>query len=360
MADNNKPDTPAEGAAAETKAEPTTSAAEAAPSAQPAERPRTPRDDGDDDDSALDSDAASSTASLTASILEYRKIHNRTYHSERGNALYWATNDDQQNESQDINHHALLLLFDGKLHQAPLKENIQKVLDIGTGTGMWAIDFAEDHPQAEVIGTDISPIQPRWVPPNLKFEIEDCTQEWTFRQDTYDFVHMRILIGSISDWSALFNEAYKTLKPGGWVESLETSPHVLSDDGSVGEGSAMSQWGNIYVDAGKKIGRSFTILDDDIQRKCMEEAGFVDIRTIDGKAPIGSWPRDKKLKEIARFSQAALFADIEGYVLFMANQVLGWTKEEVTVYCARLRQEIRSGQPHPYYKYRVAYGRKPE
>lgn len=29
-------------------------------------------------------------------------------------------------------------------------------------------DFADDHPEANVIGTDISPIQPKWVPPNLK------------------------------------------------------------------------------------------------------------------------------------------------------------------------------------------------
>lgn len=29
-------------------------------------------------------------------------------------------------------------------------------------------DFADDHPGANVIGTDISPIQPKWVPPNLK------------------------------------------------------------------------------------------------------------------------------------------------------------------------------------------------
>lgn len=29
-------------------------------------------------------------------------------------------------------------------------------------------DFADEYPNAEVIGTDISPIEPFWVPPNLK------------------------------------------------------------------------------------------------------------------------------------------------------------------------------------------------
>jgi hypothetical protein len=38
-------------------------------------------------------------------------------------------------------------------------ECFETVLDIGTGTGAWAIDFADEYPKAEVIGTDLSPIQ---------------------------------------------------------------------------------------------------------------------------------------------------------------------------------------------------------
>ena len=29
-------------------------------------------------------------------------------------------------------------------------------------------DFADEFPNIEVVGTDISPIQPGWIPPNLK------------------------------------------------------------------------------------------------------------------------------------------------------------------------------------------------
>lgn len=43
----------------------------------------------EDGDSALGQDANNSTASITSSILHYRTIHGRTYHSERGNASYW-------------------------------------------------------------------------------------------------------------------------------------------------------------------------------------------------------------------------------------------------------------------------------
>ena len=34
-----------------------------------------------------------------------------------------------------------LLMFKNKLNMAPIKDNVGNVLDVGTGTGLWAIDF---------------------------------------------------------------------------------------------------------------------------------------------------------------------------------------------------------------------------
>jgi methylase of polypeptide subunit release factors len=53
------------------------------------------------------------------------------------------------------------LMLKGRLHITPL-ENPQRILDIGTGTGIWALDMADQYPEAEVIGVDLSPIQPGW------------------------------------------------------------------------------------------------------------------------------------------------------------------------------------------------------
>ena len=118
-------------------------------------------------------------------------------------------------------------------------------------------------------------------------EIEDCTQEWTFRNEDFDYVHMRWLLGSIQDWDALLQQAYRVLKPGGWVESLETSAIVRSDDGSVTETSALGQWGKFFLNGGKKIGRSFTVIEDETQRKSIEAAGFVDIQEFNFKVSSG-------------------------------------------------------------------------
>ncbi|KIL94198.1 methyltransferase [Fusarium avenaceum] len=316
--------------------------------------------DGNDRDSVITSNTVESTASITSSILSYRTIQGRTFHSERGNAHYWASNDEQQNESMDIVHHFLCLLLEDKLYLSPLKDDIQKALDIGTGTGIWAIDFADKFPGTNVIGTDISPIQPSWVPSNLEFQIDDCTLPWTFEPNSIDFVHIRYLYGSIKDWPALFKESFRACRPGGWVESHEASPMIESDDGTVTNTSAIHEWGRFFIEGGKKIGQTFTVIDDDLQRKGMEDAGFVDIQVVDHKIPVTGWPQDPKLKEIGQYVQAALEQDFEGYILYMASQLLGWSMQEVTVYCAQLRRELRSSANHPFFRYRAVYGRKPE
>ena len=51
-------------------------------------------------------------------------------------------NDETEQNRLDLYHHIFLLLLGGKLYTAPL-DCPQVVLDVGTGTGLWAIDFAE-------------------------------------------------------------------------------------------------------------------------------------------------------------------------------------------------------------------------
>ena len=109
----------------------------------------------------------------------------------------------------DLQYHAFRLALNDKLYQAPVTENPTAILDLGTGTGIWAIDCADKHPETEIIGTDLSPIQPQWVPPNVKFEVDDAEQAWTFPDNHFDLIHTRILMGSLRDWDKFLAQAYK-------------------------------------------------------------------------------------------------------------------------------------------------------
>jgi hypothetical protein len=48
-----------------------------------------------------------------------------------------------------------------------------------------------------------------------------------------------------------------------------------------------------------------------------------------------------------------------GYVLYMWSAVMGWTPEEIQVYLAHLRRQLRDRNTHAWYRQRVVYGRKP-
>ncbi|KAL2132740.1 hypothetical protein VTI74DRAFT_3423 [Chaetomium olivicolor] len=315
----------------------------------------------DEADSAYSSEVGS-TASMRSSIREYRMLHGRTYHREIGEAEAWEPNDEQHAESMDMQHHmCLLVLGDDRLHLAPLKEeNLQKILDVGTGTGIWAIDMGDRYPRAEITGIDVSPIQPSWVPPNVRFELDDANLDWTWRDNTFDFIHSRMMIGTISDWAKYFREAFRCCKPGGWIESHEASFKWRSDTQDIPGDSAMGQWEKVFWEGGKKFGRTFRVVDDDLQQKYMAEAGFVDIVVKDIKVAFGDWPRDKQMKEAGRWAKMTLLADVEGYLLYMWNAVMGWSKEEIQVFIGYLKHQWNVEGLNPYFIRRVVYGRKPE
>jgi SAM-dependent methyltransferase len=100
-------------------------------------------------------------------------------------------------------------LLGDRLFWAPIKLSPQKVLDLGTGTGIWAIDFADMFPAAVVIGTDLSSIQPSWVPPNCFFEIDDAEDDWTWDEESFDYIHNRNFVCAIRDWPKLVQRTYQ-------------------------------------------------------------------------------------------------------------------------------------------------------
>ena len=140
-------------------------------------------------------------------------------------------NDEAEQDRLDLQHHIFRLCLDGALLAGPVTSDVRRVLDVGTGTGIWAIDFAEEHGDSTIIGTDLSPIQPAWVPPNCSFYVEDLESEWLYSaNEAFDLIHCRGMCGSISDWNAYYQQVLANLNPGGWCEVQEYEAWIHSAD----------------------------------------------------------------------------------------------------------------------------------
>ncbi|KAH7633220.1 hypothetical protein B0T09DRAFT_363792 [Sordaria sp. MPI-SDFR-AT-0083] len=242
-------------------------------------------------DSTLGSDTESSTASITSSILHYRTLNGHTYHSDTvTNGEYWGPNDEKQNEMLDIYHHTMTLVFDGHLYTAPISDDPKHVVDIGTGTAYLST-------------------------PNLCFDIDDYTKEWTYKSSHFDYIHMRWLTGTTKNWIAAYKEAYRCLEPGGWIEHIDASGIIYSEDNTINEENAM--------------------------------------------IPVSQWPKDEKRKELGQFFYLVYTQDLEGLCQYMFGTVRGWPQEKIAVYLAHLRAELKNMSLHGLIDFRVVYAQKP-
>lgn len=157
----------------------------------------------------------SSSTTLSSSVTRYHYEHGRRYHAYQAGKYYFP-NDEKELKRMDIEHYNQKLQMDGRLFACPIaQENVYEVLDLGTGTGMWAIEMADTFPSAQVLGIDLSPVQPCWVPPNCKFEVDDFELDWYVKSWR---VVMLVQVVTVVD----------TVSQAVWRQSLRSHSRTLS------------------------------------------------------------------------------------------------------------------------------------
>lgn len=111
-----------------------------------------------------------------------------------------------------------------------------KIVDIATGTGIWALEVARNHPESSMNAIDISPRQfpPKEVHPhNINFSVHDAREPFDPKHHgQYDMVHIRAVVAGMkaADWKLIIENLLSMLKPGGylqWGEADLTRPLVL-------------------------------------------------------------------------------------------------------------------------------------
>ncbi|CCX09307.1 S-adenosyl-L-methionine-dependent methyltransferase [Pyronema domesticum] len=310
-----------------------------------------------EDDAYASSGYDTSTASLSSSIYQYVFENGRRYHSYYGTDKYLLPIDEKEQDRLDLHHEIMRLIWHKELHEAPLHQP-HRILDIGTGTGIWAVDMADQYPMAQVIGTDLSPIQPNWVPANCQFQVDDAMMEWAFQSNSFDFIHARNLSSGVSSWDHLMSQMKRCTKPGGYVELCEMEIKCHCNDGSMKPDHGMKVYVDYLRESLEKIGRP--PVDGRFMTKLLEGAGFEDVRAVKANQPVGPWAKGAKVKQVGAMALLQSTETIyESYGMALFTRVLGMDQEKVQEICDAARRDGRNKNYHVYCVYYRVYGRKP-
>jgi hypothetical protein len=190
--------------------------------------------------------------------------------------------------------------------------------------------MGDEFPEAEVQGTDLSPIQPSSVPENVRFFIDDATEDdWAVPAAHFDYIHTRVLLGCFEDFREIIKKGFYYTKPGGHMESQEIMSTPYCDDGTMPSDWPFLEWTKFGDDAAMEAGRPMRIANK--LKKWYIQAGFVDVQEKVFKLPMNPWPRDKHLKALGRMSEDNWHAGLGAFSMGHFSRVLNWSKTEIEV-----------------------------
>lgn len=308
--------------------------------------------DDSDADSALGSvRAQSSSVSASSSIFDFVEEHGRTWHRYH-EGKYFMPNDIPEQERLELQHSISVRLFGG-LSLAPI-DRPNRVLDIGTGTGIWAIEFANEHPESDVMGTDLSPIQPEYVPPNCRFEVDDAEDEWVFNHK-FDYIHARFMCGSFSNFPEIFRSCLENLEPGGWAEFQDYYVKMQCVDDSLA-GTSLERWNDCVLEGVRRMGKNG--LAAARFKSQMLDAGFTDVVERKFALPGNPWAKGEDQKMLGMMQMENILDGLHGFSIGLFTKMLGMAAEEVELMLMEVRKDLRNTKIHFYYIVYSVYGRK--
>jgi len=306
-------------------------------------------------DSGIDTDYTSDMESVTSTNYQFRMVGNRRMHGIETNP-YPLPNDDEEIVRLDELQFVISGFF-GPNILAPIARNPTAILDLGTGSGRWCFEVAEQFPDAQVVGIDLSPVQPTAVPENCEFIVADFTEGLEFDTGSLDFVHSRLVTAGIkaTQWPSYMSEIMRVLKPGtGWAQCAELAVRPICTDGSVPENATVFEYFNKMEIALAPRG---IIMDGQHLEQTFRDAGFVDIQVIRRDIDIGDWRGDPKT---APYCRSAIHVWNSASVA-MVELLRDWIpdQEERKLYAEKVTADYENPAYHLYSPMYVVIGRKP-
>uniref|UniRef100_UPI0035E41E63 class I SAM-dependent methyltransferase n=1 Tax=Thermogemmatispora sp. TaxID=1968838 RepID=UPI0035E41E63 len=141
---------------------------------------------------------------------------------------YLLPKDPLEDQRLNYQHHALYRTLSNH-YLAPLTPGTHTILDVGTGTGIWAFEMQALFPQAIVVGVDVSLASlPQPVPPHCLFVRANILEGLPFPDEQFTYTHQRLLVAAIpaQAWPGVVRELVRVTRPGGWIDWLERSDGI--------------------------------------------------------------------------------------------------------------------------------------
>ncbi len=172
---------------------------------------------------------------------------------------------------------------------APIR-NPLSVLDVGCGTGRWGVEMARQFPNANVVGVDVAPVpvmsgahthNQTLAADNYVFVQADVMQGLPFADNSFDFVHMRLVVLGLpyAQWRPVVQELHRVTRSGGWLELVDTAVTARSPGAEKWTKWAQTLAGfrGIDMTAGDQVGRF------------LKETGVRNVQQIPLEIPLGNW-----------------------------------------------------------------------
>ncbi|KAH8596667.1 LaeA-like protein, partial [Bisporella sp. PMI_857] len=275
--------------------------------------------------------------------------------------------DEGEKDRMDIYHKLFSEARRGFLYSAPLYDvgRPPRIMDLGTGTGIWAIEMAEyvlsRMPHAEILGIDLVEIQPAELKPkNLRFEHRDFEAPWSgLGLNSWDLIHLRALAGCIEDLAAMYRTIYNHLQPNtGFIEHVEIDLQPRWEkNGEVPINSMLSYWYRTVEDATFRANRPIKYNPE--MGRILEETGFVDIKHEVIMIPLNHWPNDAFHKTIGRWYNLGLTQGLQALTLAPLYRMSGFDKARVDGVVDEARKEACTRRFHTYNEMHIWTARRP-